>query len=355
MKLKSKNNSAFTLIELLVVIAIIGVLATTAVISLSNPRVKSRDAKRLADVKTIQVGLQMYFNSMGFYPTVITAGNQIVNPSNSIVYLEKVPSNPEPRKEASCANSDYIYERTSPTSYNICFCLAGDSGSAKAGINKLTPDGSIADCGCKITDKDGNQYDTVKIGSQCWMQQNLRVGSRVNGSENQRNADAGDIQKYCYDDEPSNCVSEGGLYQWHTAMALPQDCDTAPTNETDACTPGLVHQGICPIGWHIPNETDWQTLSDFAGGDALAGKKLKAKSTSVVPWNGTDNYGFVATPGGQRGGGNFIWHGYSELYWSTQRYIDDFSYSREIISDFDTFDYGWSHRYYGFSVRCLKD
>jgi len=81
----------------------------------------------------------------------------------------------------------------------------------------------------------GETYQTILIGSQCWFQENLNVGTRINGSSNQ--TDNGEIEKYCYNNLDANCVTYGGLYQWDEAM---QYVTTAGT------------QGICPDGWHIP-------------------------------------------------------------------------------------------------------
>ncbi len=63
-----------------------------------------------------------------------------------------------------------------------------------------------------VTDADGNVYNTVQIGNQCWMKENLKVGTRINGSQNM--SDNGFVEKYCYNNDPANCDVYGGLYQW---------------------------------------------------------------------------------------------------------------------------------------------
>lgn len=100
------------------------------------------------------------------------------------------------------------------------------------------------------TDEDGNTYELVQIGTQCWMKENMRVGSRVNVATNAQQNN-GSTEYYCYDDQASNCSSnhpnypDGGLYTWNEAMQY-------------STTEGA--QGICPNGFHIPTEADWRTL-----------------------------------------------------------------------------------------------
>jgi uncharacterized protein (TIGR02145 family) len=86
---------------------------------------------------------------------------------------------------------------------------------------------------------EGKTYNTVAIGNQCWLKENLDVGTQINGSLEQTNNSL--IEKYCYGDLAANCTTYGGLYQWNEAMQY-------------VTTPGT--QGICPIGWHLPTQTD---------------------------------------------------------------------------------------------------
>jgi len=115
-------------------------------------------------------------------------------------------------------------------SYNAC-------GPSNPTI--LTQGTSICPTNCQpFTDaRDGKTYNTVLIGTQCWMRENLNIGTRIDGSQNQ--TDNGTIEKYCYDDLESNCDIYGGLYQWDEAMQY-------------VTTQGV--QGICPAGWHLPTD-----------------------------------------------------------------------------------------------------
>ncbi|MDR2694074.1 MAG: fibrobacter succinogenes major paralogous domain-containing protein, partial [Chitinispirillales bacterium] len=110
--------------------------------------------------------------------------------------------------------------------------------------------------------RDGKTYNTVKIGKQTWMAENLNYGTS-SGS-------------WCYNDRDSYCKKYGRLYEWETAKKT------------------------CPSGWHLPSRQEWEALVTYAGGYEAAGKRLK----STIGWNdsgsGTDDYGFSALPGGGR-------------------------------------------------------
>lgn len=108
-------------------------------------------------------------------------------------------------------------------------------------------------CGVNtVSDADGNVYNTVPIGTQCWMKENIRVGARINGGTDQSDS-SGPIQKYCWNNNSANCATYGGYYQWHEAMRLNKTCD-----DNDSCLSQVTypHQGICPAGWHIPSDVE---------------------------------------------------------------------------------------------------
>jgi uncharacterized protein (TIGR02145 family) len=117
------------------------------------------------------------------------------------------------------------------------------------------------------------------------------------------NFDATDSR--CYDDDEGKCAEYGRLYDWSTAMGLEASCNSSACNSKIQPK----HQGVCPSGWHIPSDAEWQALVDFAGGDETAGTKLKSTSgwyidDYYIP--GTDGYGFSALPGGfGNSGGSF--------------------------------------------------
>lgn len=92
----------------------------------------------------------------------------------------------------------------------------------------------------------GATYHTVLIGSQCWLRENMDIGTMIIIDTNQSNN--GIIEKYCFDDLASNCIIYGGLYQWNEAMQYDSIAGA---------------QGICPPGWHIPDDSEWKVLEGF--------------------------------------------------------------------------------------------
>lgn len=141
--MNNKNQKGFTLIELLVVIAIIGLLSTMSVVALNQARQKSRDAKRLSDMKQIQTALELYFTDENEYPASVTFNGSSSISSSTRVYMATVPQAPLPRDNtASCTGSNYIYTlNSSGASYDIYYCLGETTGGVSAGPHHATPAG----------------------------------------------------------------------------------------------------------------------------------------------------------------------------------------------------------------------
>ncbi len=190
-----------------------------------------------------------------------------------------------------------------------------------------------------VTDSDGNRYNTVQIGSQCWMKENLKVGTMINSQDDQTNNDT--IEKYCYNNSSINCNIYGGLYLWNEMMQY-------------VTTEGA--QGICPAGWHLPTNAEWTDLSDFYG--ATAGGELKETGTSH--WNppnkgATNLSGFTALPGGYRfTDGSF--HGLLNCTYIWESLAGTY-YAKSITLHFDTWNMSRTSNLKadGFSVRCIKN
>ncbi|MDD4554177.1 MAG: fibrobacter succinogenes major paralogous domain-containing protein [Bacteroidales bacterium] len=220
--------------------------------------------------------------------------------------------------------------------YNNC------GGSAPSTILAQMTQNCPFSCGQLITDaRDGKTYNTVLIGSQCWMAHNLNIGARINGSQNQSNDQL--IEKYCYNDLESNCDIYGGLYQWNEAMQY-------------VTTPGV--QGICPEGWYLPTDAEWTTLTTFLGGESIAGGALKETGTThwASPNTGaTNSSGFTALPGGFRyTSGSFYNLTLSILFWSSSEYSASNAWYREIFYDEADVGRGNYNKIYGIAVRCVK-
>jgi uncharacterized protein (TIGR02145 family) len=195
-----------------------------------------------------------------------------------------------------------------------------------------------------------NNYKTVKIGEQTWMAENLDYP--VEGS-------------VCYNNMPQNCEKYGRLYSGWAAMNVPSNCFFGNCDSQMQ----LRHQGVCPNGWHIPKDWEWDILIAFVHSDnnlpafyygksPYAGKYLKAKSgwRDYPGIAGEDKYGFTALPGGGEGvhintaGGSGTW-------WSATEHHHGNSPSRSMYDDEDSVDWYFSNGYENnfYSVRCLKD
>lgn len=173
--------------------------------------------------------------------------------------------------------------------------------------------------------RDGKVYQTVTIGNQEWMAENLAY-------------EPSSGNYWAYDNNNSNVETYGYLYDWETA------CD------------------VCPDGWHLPTDAEWTELTDYLGENA--GGKLKATGTIEAgtglwydPNTGaTNETGFTALPGGYRyGNGTFDGIGYGGVWWSATEVSTNYAWSRDVSCDYSGVDGYNDGKEFGFSVRCLRD
>jgi len=199
----------------------------------------------------------------------------------------------------------------------------------------------------------GQTYHTVKIGSQCWLRENLNIGIMIDSTKDQTNN--GIIEKYCYNDNPNNCAAYGGFYQWAEAVQY-QNGATNTTSTSPALT-GKV-QGICPSGWHIPSEAEYQTLSEVVSNNGNTLKTVgQGNADSWGNGKGTNTSGFSALIAGIRYTSSYYYNlGYYSDFWSSTEANTDYSYSMNLGYNISTIDwFSNNFKLYGFSVRCLKD
>ena len=211
---------------------------------------------------------------------------------------------------------------------------------------------SIWSCGDPIT-HGGQSYSTVQIGTQCWMAENLNIGTRIDGTANQ--TDNPTIEKYCYDNSTANCDTYGGLYQWHEMMQYVTIEGT---------------QGICPPDWHLPTDAEWCTLENYVDvGDVScsatdwrgtdAGSNLK--ETGNAHWSSsnsdaTNSSGFTGLPGGYRIAinGSFDQLTNVAYFWTSSENSSDAWY-RHLYTDYEEVMRNADPQAYGYSVRCVRD
>jgi uncharacterized protein (TIGR02145 family) len=241
------------------------------------------------------------------------------------------PNNPTSTFTGVAGNSYYLLWKV----YDQHGCMAEDGVSISFASNWV--------CGQSFTDtRDGKVYTTVLIGTQCWMKQNLNIGTRIAGTSSQTNN--GTIEKYCYSNTESNCTTYGGLYQWDEMMQY-------------TTTAGV--KGICPTGWHLPTDAEWTSLTTYLGGESVAGGKMKETGTThwTSPNTGaTNSSGFTGLPGGYRDtSGPFYDIGYYGFFWSSSEYSTTLAWFRNLFYYNATVYRSYVTKGFGFSVRCVRD
>jgi uncharacterized protein (TIGR02145 family) len=206
-----------------------------------------------------------------------------------------------------------------------------------------------------VKDIDGNSYNTVQIGSQCWTKENLKVTKYRDGSVITLDTSGGingvgtgqtwsgrtSGARTLYGNNQNNLTTYGYLYNWYTVAD---------------------NKGLCPSGWHVPSDGEWSTLTDYLGGERVAGGKMKTIGTTY--WQSpnteaTNESGFSAIPGGYRdNSGRFLSIYFYAFIWSaTEENIYNYAWGRNlnnVSSDAYKF-YKFNTKQFGGSVRCLRD
>lgn len=198
---------------------------------------------------------------------------------------------------------------------------------------------SFACSGLATVSYGGIIYNTVQIGTQCWLKENLNIGTKINSStltDTMKND--GIIEKYCYNNDTNNCNLYGGFYQWKEAMQY-------------SSTPGA--KGICPDGWHIPTLTEIQTLGTEVGGNS---NELKALGQGSGAGAGTNTSGFTGLLAGVRFSmGEFLYIGQNFLFWTSSLNGSSSPYALKLNYNDNVVEYYSNSNLFGFSVRCLHD
>ena len=196
--------------------------------------------------------------------------------------------------------------------YKIIFCLMVSFSMISLAAQAQTS---------AFTDsRDGRIYQTVKIGDQWWMTENLNFSMP---------------DSWCYNKDSANCSNYGRLYTYDAAKES------------------------CPSGWHLPGDEEWTTLVDYLGGEETAGKKLTLTGNKTLgsKYAGvTNETGFSATAGGNRNVKNvYALIGKYGMWWSSTEYNATEAYSRYLYLDNAYFYSHYDKKNCAFSVRCLKN
>jgi len=202
-----------------------------------------------------------------------------------------------------------------------------------------------------MTDFEGNVYKTVKIGTQTWMAENLKTtryndGSAIPLIKDDKEWAESTSPAYCWfkNDAATYKNKFGALYNWYAVS----------TNK------------LCPRGWHVPADAEWTTLTNYLGGESVAGGKLK--QTDTIRWQSpnigaTNKSGFTAISTGFRNySGSFEIYGSNNLYfrsngywWSSTELYSFNAYYRRLYNSLTDVYRSLSTKQFGYSVRCMRD
>jgi uncharacterized protein (TIGR02145 family) len=217
------------------------------------------------------------------------------------------------------------------------------ASAAPATATTASPSKILADqaTGSFSDPRDGKTYKTIKIGTQTWMAENLNISSFRNGDlipEAKTNEEwVKTAPAWCYyENDPKNEAKYGKLYNWY-AMIDPR--------------------GLAPVGWHMPFESEWETLNKTLGGIAAAGTKMKSTGGWDDNGNGTNESGFSGFPGGSRQNeGTFLNIGTMGFWWSTSGSASGYiSHTLNNVNSYFGWGEGKDNFSFGYSIRCVKD
>jgi len=215
-----------------------------------------------------------------------------------------------------------------------------------------------------VTDVDSNVYNTVQIGEQCWMRENLRTTRYANGTTIPLGTSTSSTTAYRYypGNDSANVSTYGYLYNWAAVMNGAASSSANPSGV----------QGICPDGWHVPSDDEWTEMTNYVssqsqyvcGNNTAYIAKALASETGWI--SSTDNCdvgnnpstnnatGFSARPAGDYNG-NYGDFGHYANFWSATQYNSSYAYGRDLGCN-NAYVYRYiSFKYYGYSVRCVRN
>jgi uncharacterized protein (TIGR02145 family) len=250
---------------------------------------------------------------------------------------------------------------TDNTTYYVRAYATNSVGTAYGNAVSFTA--IIPTCGT-ITDIDGNVYNTVVIGAQCWMRENLLVKRFANGTSIQLGSSVSYTTPYRYNpnNNASNVPTHGYLYNWPAVMNGAIGSSSNPSGV----------QGICPTGWHIPSDAEWIQLTDYVSSQSsyfcIADTNIAKALALTSGWNSSTDIcvvgnnpstnnatGFGTVPAGFQEERYYFDFGSYALFWSATEYSDTFAYYRVLGYNYATVKRNSYGKNGGFSVRCLRD
>ena len=213
---------------------------------------------------------------------------------------------------------DFGAEHPDYFSDQIKIKIIADDGQGGSGMGEPCP-------GIPTVTYAGKTYNTVQIGNQCWLKENLNYET---------------TNSWCYDNNSDNCATYGRLYTWSAAM-------------NGSTTPGA--QGICPNGWHIPKLAEFEELDNYVD-DKSAALIDESETLSYTPTVTQNETGFSALFAGYRNYyGNFFNLGYNTYFWSSNEINSNYASIMYLYYNSSNVNLSSSSKENGFSVRCVQD
>ena len=302
-----------------------------------------------------------------------TADQTLINTGSSVQFTDQSTNNPTSWSwdfgdGGTSTSQSPSHSYSSEGSFNVSLTATNSYGSdTETKTNYIT----VRETGT-VNDYDGNTYNTIKIGTQVWMAENLKTTHYANGTEiqlveNTNDWDALEItdKAMCYyDNSSTHANTYGALYTWAAAMNGTNSSSSNPSNI----------QGVCPSGWHFPSDAEWKQLEMYLGmsqSDAddfgfhrgtdeaskLAGNSGLWKNGSLLE-NDTvfGTSGFTALPGGGRViNGTFLGLGTHASFWNATEADSSQAWGSDLFYGDSRVHRVYSGKTCGRSVRCIKD
>ena len=273
----------------------------------------------------------------------LSSSSQVVKSSSSVKSSKSSSSvflSGDSREKSSSSSKKAV---SSSSSKKTSSSSAKATSSSEKKITSSSNYGSLKD------DRDGQTYKTITIGNQTWMAENLNY--EIENS----------YKSVCGITTAIHCAEYGKLYPWAIAMdsagLFSKNAKGCGNKKT--CNPSYPVRGICPVGWHIPEKKEFETLLTTIGGFSTAGIKLKTTDdweTNGKTYPGTDEYGFSAFPAGLRYDGSAYGLANNHAYFLTSTEYNDINeYTMQMhynSADAEITPYFKIHAY---SIRCIKD
>jgi len=215
--------------------------------------------------------------------------------------------------------------------FTITYSYTNNDGCTQTATRTMrVQNPAVFTCGNTFRDiRDNKTYPTVKIGTQCWMAANLNYGNAITSSVSQR--DNCTVEKYCYNDNSANCTTQGGLYQWDEMMSYQSTAST---------------QGLCPPTWHVPSESEWNTLFLQYINSGFAGNPLK-----YTGYADFDAYLFGAGHMNRE----MNWNTFATMFWTSSSHGSLKAWAHGMNSYDPSVSKYPSYRNNAFQVRCIKN